>query len=82
MPLTFFYKCIPRYFRESKGYHNVLLHYNKKWGLNINTKKTESLSTELENEEKLEIENEEIKKVNKLKYLGKKYNRLGKATVK
>ena len=40
----------------------------RKWGNNINTKKTEYLTTELENKEKLEIENGGIKVIT-LKYL-------------
>ena len=37
---------------------------------NIYSKKTKYIVTGLENEKKLEIDNEEIKKVNKLKYVG------------
>ena len=42
---------------------------NKKWGLNINTKKTEYITTELDNEEKFEITVEEINNFNEFKYL-------------
>ena len=42
----------------------------KNWELNaINTKKSECLTTRLENGEKLEVYNEGIKKVNKFRYL-------------
>ena len=38
------------------------------WGLNVNTKKSEHQTNQLEDEETLKIKNEEIKKVNKFKY--------------
>ena len=41
----------------------------KQWGLNINSNKTENRTTGLENEDKLAIKNEEIKKVNRFKQL-------------